>query len=1493
MWSRPAEAQDCPSGCVGVEVTPDGTSLGVLQNSTGNVAVFNVRNTGEVLSTYTFTCSVTGNVTCGTVTPASAALDPAEERDVNVTFSAGAVGSGRVTLSASGGGTNTGYYLISVQAAGAPTVALRNHNRDNVERSLCLTAGAGESAAWSCGDLVVTHSMPGYATMGRERTLTLIHNSATAYARPVVAAVVNEPSGIFRPNTVSAELWMGAGGGTMRASASYTSWPSGTGGVRQVALDFNAAGDATGAYPIEFRVQNQYTSSAFQTIVKDTLLIVNRFVDEYGAGFGLAGVEQLFFNQPVGTTLGHILWVGGDGSAKLYRKLNASTWAAALGGFQDTLTLSGGIYTRTLRHGVKVTFSSNGRHKETIARTLQKTAFTWNAAGDRLLSIAVPPNGVAGTSYAFAWDPNNNLDYITDPSGRRLDATFAANDGRLTSLLDPDGNSVVFGWDGDRRIISRRNRRGFTTTYEYSQGLAFGSRVTKVTVPIGRVVGDNTTAVTVFQPWNDKGLATAASGQTAIDTAQAYTTVLGARPNVADDASFWVDRWGAPVKITDAVPATTTLVRGNPTVPALVTRVTFPDGRIDSMRYDTRGNLLTLIDSTTGTSFPLPTATTQYVYASPNTKDSPSKVTDPEGAFTTYLYNTWGLTTQVTAPNTHVTKFAYVTTGSLIGLVKAATELSVAAWDVAQRKEVSDSQHTGFAFNTLGNVVSDTSPMGQVRRFTRDGLQRVSDSYDAAGHRTQFTYDALNRVLQSIQHVEQGGNPGYPADPDFTAPLTTTQHYDIDVMNNVTDPRGVVRSYQYDNASRSIGETDDYGATEVRWLNNAGALDSTKDRLNSVVSHRYDAAGRKIKTYWPARAGTPGDSLLSTYDVMGRQTLAKISWPGTATTTRTYYGTGALRTDVTSSSTPSLLVTQAYYYDKAGKRTAYRLGPANDLVHSDSVTYTYDATSGELRQLTVKWRTVNGASPDDFVRFRWDALGRRDTVAYSNGMVFGLGYDKDGTQRLLCARQGVTAPSPDDVSKFRLVHDTVDADGLIRYTNIANKPVPFNCQTTNNQASYNPTNTYDNRHEVKTRSGDGHTSSYKYDGSGNLTISVRDGSTYSDVTDPNHNRLKWRQNPSATYLLFSYTANGDRLDENPCLTTSCSAPNLDYRQHLYDGLGRNVGFNKSDCIGGGCGIVPNSSCYYDPIGRMMTPCEDVAPNLGFDGENVVRTGSDNSLSDWTFIHGPGTDDPVLGRYTGNNLIAFFVTDGQGRQYAALDRGGVNVTSRTEYTQQGGKYAGGTQNGASFDADRHGSSNVPGLSFFRNRVYDQATGRWTQEDPTGVAGGLNLYQFNGNNPVSNTDPFGLCPNPPGSCVTQYALAGAALGGTLGTALGSVTTAGLAIPLTTGTGMVVGGALGALVGAIVELASPKEGSSGGPGAGKDFTQKVKDEARAESDNTCVFCGKATTREPGPDQSNIDHAVPKSRGGNRTPENAQNTCRDCNLDKSTKTTQEYLGQ
>jgi RHS repeat-associated protein len=69
-------------------------------------------------------------------------------------------------------------------------------------------------------------------------------------------------------------------------------------------------------------------------------------------------------------------------------------------------------------------------------------------------------------------------------------------------------------------------------------------------------------------------------------------------------------------------------------------------------------------------------------------------------------------------------------------------------------------------------------------------------------------------------------------------------------------------------------------------------------------------------------------------------------------------------------------------------------------------------------------------------------------------------------------------------------------------------------------------------------------------------------------------------------------------------------------------------------------------------------------------------------------------------------------------------------------------------------DKRDASN---LSYRRNRYVDPASGRFTQEDPIGLAGGLNLYGFANGDPVSYSDPYGLsaeksCP----MCLAAYAL-----------------------------------------------------------------------------------------------------------------------------------------
>ena len=59
--------------------------------------------------------------------------------------------------------------------------------------------------------------------------------------------------------------------------------------------------------------------------------------------------------------------------------------------------------------------------------------------------------------------------------------------------------------------------------------------------------------------------------------------------------------------------------------------------------------------------------------------------------------------------------------------------------------------------------------------------------------------------------------------------------------------------------------------------------------------------------------------------------------------------------------------------------------------------------------------------------------------------------------------------------------------------------------------------------------------------------------------------------------------------------------------------------------------------------------------------------------------------------------------------------------------------------------------MSGLLYRRDRYCDPNTGRFTQEDPIGLAGGLNLYGYANGDPVNFSDPFGLseCKNRDGT------------------------------------------------------------------------------------------------------------------------------------------------
>lgn len=1374
----------CPTCGPMLEVYGSPSNVYQTPGVTNQTATFVVANHYEVSLTVTLSCSVQAPVaSCGSVTPSSVFVTAESEEQVTVQYNvAGTTGTGNVFLTGYHDDEELpnpgaqGFVQVNVEGPVAPGIVLRNRP-DQLERGLCLTAGAGE-AAWQCGDLLVAHGMPGYRTLGRDRALTLVYNSATAAPRPTVAVNVTQPWGAQTPDSVYAELRVGLPGGaqTVRASATYQGWAPGP-VTKQIVLSFDAQAEGlpTGAYDYTLLVRNTYGSGPKDTTQTGQLIVVNRVASRFGRGWALAGTEWIQGFGSGGWPDIKLVWVGGDGSARIYLPVGGGIpkWVAPAGAYRDTISYESPVYKRRLRHGVEVHFDGFGRHVTTVNRVGHETGFAWGT-GDSLVSIAVPPSGTGG-SYTVQYDGTGKVDRLVDPGSRVLDLTLSS--GHLTSLLDPDNVSVAFGYDGAGRMTSRTNRKGHATRYEYGNGL----RVTKSHVPYGATGAD--TARTTYDAWDERGLfiGTGGSALVAIDSFQIRTKIDGPRTDVSDTAAFYVDRWGAPVRTVNAIGAVTQIVRSDAAKPALVTKVIAPNGRVDSLTWNARGNL---VQSRTITSDQAVQVTT-WEYTSANTADAPSRVIDPLNRSSYFYYNGQGLTDSTLDPRQLGVRYSYTADW----LVKAVRLHNVPVWRNSDSSSQTLALDDSLFYDAKGNLTGWRHANGTRTSYELDTFGRTIKTYDPLGMPTRYLYDAINRSTavwkRKVAESHPGGvNPlagcdaayfvcidsAVSIDPPEVSPsdsghFKTRYVYGSATLDSVLDPRNVVRTYLADARGEQRGERDEFGQLQTAERNAAGLITSITSRDGFVTTFQYDALGRRTTMTMPQRGSqhpgdaqvVPADTVVTQYDAMGNPTLTQNR---DAVIVRGFYQNGALKYRKTTVS--GIVDSLHFTYDAAGALSRIRYNA------KDSVRYTY-GSSGDLDSVIVALK--EGASYNTRVfRFQWDKLGRRSQVTYPvNSMVVTLAYDQLGVLRRLNSTNSATSGSASNRFDFELRNRGVSPTGQILSQTIRCRKwnvgdlfrLPCGSEVANQLTAsrynhlgmlalqtmvgfasrtdsmiYDPSGNMIRRHRWDTGAGVYERQFFALSTAGAFGVSnrlVADSSTTNDPTQ---------------LLSHSYTLSGDRRYERPSDSTPTYAHR--FKWYYYDAQGRMSGskYVTWDGFGWFTHVGP-TDCLYDGEGNMTKPCENGAPRLLYNGVNVAR-----SSNGWRFIHGPGLDDPLIAiMRNGSDVVQgepmYFVTDGTGRQVAV---GHANGNIGTDF-QPGGtvgkqdwNYSGGISKAQSFSPDRFAGSTpaTAGLSFFRNRAYDARTGRWTQEDPVGVAGGVNLYQFNGNNPIMYTDPFGLCP-----------------------------------------------------------------------------------------------------------------------------------------------------
>jgi RHS repeat-associated core domain len=1058
-----------------VSVTPDGQAVAPAAYAT-ETRPFTVTNTGTTQRTFALQAACGPPAASGcSASSALQTLAAGASAQVNVTYTAGDPGAtGTVRLvatdtarrSADGGTLN-----VTVGTAIARNVVqvAEVNPGTTIERSSCLVFAIVRDVADECGALRITHALPSVRTFGVARTPTLIYSSDQLQG-PTLNVNVTLADTTTIPQSVQLVVYRIYPDGH-RDSLSRT-YPGGdwqTNRRRRVGMYNVTLGDTRILrYSVEARLVYGAAFVLAAPAVSGELAVVDRTQSKFGGGWWLAGLEQLFPGQYDGS----VLWVAGDGSTRKYVRQATllpgdTVYLAAAYGAPDTLLhRTDGKYQRQAGNGLFVEFDGMGLHRRTVNRQGYATVFNFDGSS-RLSSIQLPPwrgGSVPSHTYSFFYGATTGLlDSVVAPTNgtqkRSVIIEHNGGGGIRTITGNPGGStdqvSFETPWSSNTMYSARIDRRRVRTSFTYED---LSPTVATFKTPTG--VGTDSVRHT-FRTAD--GVAAGSSSQP-VDSA--YVRYDGPRLDVNDTTRFWLDRFGAPRRIVNALKQETRIDRGDPRFPALATEIRTANSFTTWAAYDERGNIL---------------ASTQV-----------NPHGDGKDATTTYGWDKkWNMMTQVIQPEGEVTN---VGIDSITGDRAWQEDGRGSMSHVTFQYYTTTDAPTGAMAGLLKAVVSPATATlaAGTSRIRYDTLGNVDTTFSARGAWTASTNDAIGRTTKSSTQIYA----------DSTHVATTSMGYDLKDRVTTTVMTGP--------ATNGVPQQQ---VTVQNFYNYEGLLDSTyrtqgpddpitilgttyRGLWRLVSAWRYDSLGRKIAEIAPD--STPLDTLDNPrsflfYDLAGN--VVKVQSRRKDPITNAYYTTTMTYDELNRLKTRT--VPAANYCarwegipkdeSRPGTQPPYPQYPNNSCVVADQTGMTHFQTSGGY--------TVAG----DVATFDYDNAGNM-TVAdnadarvrrayYANGQ---LQYDSLYTKTILrdtVHKYGLEYLYDRNGRLLTLKHPTELSGTGARYeTGTRYDPVTGALSTVINPLSSKYTYTYDARGQVASLIRPAFVrETYDYDQDGNTT----------------------------------------------------------------------------------------------------------------------------------------------------------------------------------------------------------------------------------------------------------------------------------------------------------------------------------------------------------------------------------------------------------------------
>jgi RHS repeat-associated protein len=364
---------------------------------------------------------------------------------------------------------------------------------------------------------------------------------------------------------------------------------------------------------------------------------------------------------------------------------------------------------------------------------------------------------------------------------------------------------------------------------------------------------------------------------------------------------------------------------------------------------------------------------------------------------------------------------------------------SFAPGNVGQREMTYD-------YDSLKRQVRVVDAAGFSTKTAYDLIGNVLSIEDGNGHTTTYSYDALNRKIDSTM--------------GFGTPEAVTSRYIYDANNNLVemvDPLLRVSKYSYDELNREITATMAFGtdrASTTRHIyDGVGNCLAITDAVGNTTSFEYDELNRRVKTIDALKRtidtkkydqaarmiegrNAYGELTTYTYDNAARSVIIANKL---GSTTRVSDAFGNMRTMVdavgnTSSYTYDVMNRRETMTDAAGGVMRYRYDGFNNAIQEIDelgriTNRTYDNLNRMVRvdrplsvSETMDYDAVNRLSMTDgegrTTRYSYDALNRNVLMIDPLGHQTQYVYDAAGNiDRMIDAKGRITEYDYDELNR--------------------------------------------------------------------------------------------------------------------------------------------------------------------------------------------------------------------------------------------------------------------------------------------------------------------------------------------------------------------------------------------------------------------------------------------------------------------------------------------